>query len=70
MARVSNAAWQVSSRLGSNPIKELGVGSWMMRAPNHTWPEPRPLAGEATQPGGDEEDDDDEAGQDKNICKK
>ena len=35
-----------------------------MRAPNHTWPEPRPLAGEATQPRGVEEDDDDEAGQD------
>ena len=49
--------------------KELGVGSWVMRAPNHTWPEPRPLAGEATQPGDVEDEDDDEAGQDTNICK-
>ena len=29
--------------------KELGVGSWVMRAPNHTWPEPRPLAGDDGQ---------------------
>ena len=46
--------------------KEIGVGSWVMRAPNHTWPEPRPLAGDDGQPG---DRDDDEAGQHPNICK-
>jgi hypothetical protein len=50
--------------------KEQGVGNRMMRAPNHDWPEPRALDGEATQPGYVEEEEDDEAGQDTTICKK
>ena len=42
------------------------MGSCVVRAPNHTWPEPRPLAGDVSQPG---DKDDDEAGQHPNICK-
>ena len=41
--------------------KEFGVGSWVMRAPNHTWPEPRPLAGDVTH-SGEMLDDEDDAG--------
>ena len=41
--------------------KEVAAGSWVARAPNYTWPDPRPLAGDTTQTG--EDDDDDEAGQ-------
>ena len=42
--------------------KEVGAGSWVARSPNHTWPDPRPLAGDA--PGhGDAEDNDDGSGQ-------
>ena len=40
--------------------KEMAVGTWVARAPNHTWPNSRDDAGDA------EEDD---AGQ-QNICKK
>ena len=38
--------------------KEVGTGSWVARSPNHTWPDPKPLAGDAP----DDEDSDD-AGQ-------
>ena len=41
--------------------KEVSAGSWVARAPNYTWPDPRPLAGDTTQPGDD--DDEDNAGQ-------
>ena len=44
--------------------KEVGVGSWVMRAPNHTWPAPKPLAGDRTGNGDVNDDEDDEAGQD------
>ena len=44
--------------------KEVGVDSWVMRVPNHTWPEPRPLAGDVPQPRDVEDDEEDEAGQD------
>ena len=40
--------------------KEVSAGSWVARAPNYTWPDPRPLAGDTAQPGDDAED---EAGQ-------
>ena len=45
--------------------KELGVGSWVARAPNYTWPNPKPLAGEDADGDASEDgdDDDDNAGQ-------
>ena len=45
----------------------MAVGTWVARAPNHTWPNPRPLAGDSRDDAGDAEEDD--AGQ-QNICKK
>ena len=46
--------------------KEVANGSWVARAPNYTWPDPRPLAGDSAEGEGD---DDDEAGQQYNFCK-
>ena len=45
---------------------EVAKGSWVARAPNYTWPDPRPLAGDTAE--GDD-DEDDEAGQQYYICK-
>ena len=48
--------------------KEHAVGSWVARAPNHTWPLPLPLAGDVS--GDDEDQDEDDAGQHKISVKK
>ena len=45
--------------------KEHAVGSWVARAPNHTWPLPLPLAGDAGGDGDEDEDEEDDAGQHK-----
>ena len=48
--------------------KEHGVGSWVARAPNYTWPNPKPLAGEdADADDEDDDEDDDDAGQQLNT---
>ena len=46
-------------------LKETAAASWVARAPNHSWPTPKPADGDDGENGGDDddpEDDDDDAG--------